>query len=134
MITRYRKTTIRTEQSVLDFFIVCEKFFTFITKMIVDEARKFPLTKFSSKVGQKSIKVSDHNTLILDLNVRWNSNGKLEKRQEIFNFKNSEQFYKFEMQTESNDDLRNCFEDCTDVNKAANKWLKILNNLIRKSF
>ena len=58
----------------------------------------------------------------------------MEKRQEIFNFKNSEQFDRFEMLTESNDDLRNCFDDCTDVNKAATKWLKILNNLIQKSF
>ena len=42
VITRYRKTSTRTEQSVLDFFIVCEKFFTYITSMLVDEARKFP--------------------------------------------------------------------------------------------
>ena len=38
------------------------------------------------------------------------------------------------MLTESDDDLKNCFNDCTDVNKAADKWLKILNNLIKKSF
>ena len=58
----------------------------------------------------------------------------MEKRQEIFNFKNYEHFDRFEMLTESNDDLKNCFDDCTDVNKAAIKWLKIPNNLIRKSF
>ena len=59
VITGYRKTTIRTEKSVLDFFIVCEKFFTFITKMIVDEARQYPLTKFSTKTGRKSVKFSE---------------------------------------------------------------------------
>ena len=36
VITRYGKTSTRTEQSVLDFFIVCEKFFTYITSMAVD--------------------------------------------------------------------------------------------------
>ena len=134
VITRYRKTSVRTEESVLDFFIVCEKFFTFITRMVIDEARQFPLTKFSTKTGQKSIKLSDHNTLILDLNIRWNSNDKMEKRQEIFNFKNSDQFNQFEMLTESNDELRHCFDNCIDLNMSANKWLKILNTVIRKSF
>ena len=134
VITRIRETTIRTEKSVLDFFIVCKKFFTYITKMTVDEARKYPLTKFSSKVGNKSIKMSDHNTLILDLSIRWNSNNEISNRQEIFNFKNEEQFNRFEMLTESDKDLKNCFEDCSDVNKSANKWLKIVNNLIKKSF
>ena len=50
VITRYRKTTVRIEESVLDFFIVCENFLTFVTEMIVDEARRFPLTKFCTKM------------------------------------------------------------------------------------
>ena len=134
VITRYRQTTLRIEESVLDYFIVCEKFFTYVTGMIVDEARRFSLTKFSTKNGRKSVKVSDHNTLILNLNIRWNSSEKINNREEIFNFRNAEQFQRFEMHTESDDDLKNCFNDCTDVNKAADKWLKILNNLIKKSF
>lgn len=134
VITRYRQTTLRTEESVLDYFIVCEKFFTYVTGMIVDEARRFSLTKFCTKNGRKSVKVSDHNTLILNLNIRWNSSEKINNREEIFNFRNTEQFQRFEMLTESDDDLKNCFKDCTDVNKAADKWLKILNNLIKKSF
>ena len=60
-ITRYRKTTKRTEKSILDFFIVCKSFLSLITNMIVDEARKYSLTKFSTKNGQKSVKESDHN-------------------------------------------------------------------------
>ena len=102
--------------------------------MAVDEARRFALTKFSTKTGRKSVKPSDHNTLILELDIRWNSNEKEEKRQEIYNFKNEEQFQRFEMLTESDKDLKNCFKDCTDVNAAANRWLKILNSLIKKSF
>ena len=111
VITRYRKTSMRTEESVLDFFVVCEKFFSFVTSMIVDEERKFALSKFCTKVGRKSLKVSDHNTLILNLNIKWNSKSNLETRQEIFNFKNEENFQTFEMLTESDDDLNNCFDD-----------------------
>ena len=65
VITRIRKTTVRTEESVIDFFIVCEKFLALVTKMIIDEERKFVLTKFSTKNGEKSIEMSDHNLLIL---------------------------------------------------------------------
>ena len=59
---------------------------------------------------------------------------KISNRQEIFDFKNEEQFNRFEMLTERGKDLKNCFEDCSDVNKSANKWLKIVNNLIKKFF
>ena len=103
VITRYRKTSMRTEESVLDFFVVCEKFLSFITSMIVDEERKFALSKFCTKTGRTSLKVSDHNTLILNLNIKWNSKSNLETRQEIFNFKNEENFQTFEMLTESDD-------------------------------
>ena len=74
VITRHRKTTIRTEESVIDFFIVCEQFFSLVTKMIVDEERKYSLTKYCTKNGAKSITVSGgHLLLILELNLKWNS-------------------------------------------------------------
>ena len=47
---------------------------------------------------------------------------------------NEDSLQKFEMLTESNADLEQCFDNCSDLNQAANKWLKILNNLIHKSF
>ena len=134
VITRIRKTTVRTEESVIDFFIVCEKFLALVTKMIIDEERKFVLTKFSTKNGEKSIKLSDHNLLILELDLKWSSLEETDQRQEIFNFKDEENFHKFEMLTESNDDLEKCFDECTDVNKAASKWMKVLNSLIKKCF
>ena len=102
--------------------------------MTIDIDRKFPLTKFSNKIGQKSVKVSDHNTLMLELNIRWNSGDMKEMRQEIFNFNNEENFKRFEMLTESNDDLIQCFDKCDDLNLAANRWLKMVNNMIKKSF
>ena len=102
--------------------------------MIVDEERKYSLTKFCTKKGEKSVKVSDHNLLALELNIKWNSNDEAGPREEIFDYKNEESFQKFEMLTESNADLKQSFDNCSDLNQAANKWLKILNNLIHKSF
>ena len=102
--------------------------------MKVDESRKHALTKYCTKKGVKSVKISDHNLLILELGIHWNSLNIENNRQEMFNFKDIENFHKFEMLTESDDELNNCFDNCTDLNKAANKWLKRLNFLIQKSF
>ena len=52
VITRMRKTSISEEKSVLDYFIVCQKIFTLISRMEVDENRKYALTKYSSRMGR----------------------------------------------------------------------------------
>ena len=45
--------------------------------------------KYSGKNGNKNIKESDHNTLILELNIAWkNCIDDLVERIEIFKFKN----------------------------------------------
>ena len=49
-ITRYRKTINRTEESVLDLFIVCRSFLDLIIKMTIDKERQFSLTKFGTKM------------------------------------------------------------------------------------
>ena len=43
--------------------------------------------------------------------VRWKSLNDVDNRQEIYNFQNVESFQRFEMLTESDDDLKNCFVD-----------------------
>ena len=60
-ITRVRKTTVSEEKSAIDFFIVCQEFFAMISSMEIDEARKYVLTKYSTRLGVQSICESDHN-------------------------------------------------------------------------
>ena len=60
-ITRYRKTAVREESSILDHFIVCEEMFKYIKRMNVDETGIYSLTKYSNTSGTKvSVKESDH--------------------------------------------------------------------------
>ena len=101
--------------------------------MIVDEDKIYSLTKFSTKKGVKSCKKSDHNLLILELNLRWNSSNKA-PQVEIYNFKKSEDFKTFQEITEDNTELLECFEDNDDLNVACSKWLKIFNGIIKKCF
>ena len=67
-ITRFRETINSIEQSVLDHFIVCRDFFKLVRNMIVDEAGKYSLTKYTNKTGNTMVtKESDHRTLILEI-------------------------------------------------------------------
>ena len=136
VITRYRKTVNGVEESVIDFFIVCRRFFDLINSLFIDEKRIFPLTKFSSKNGKKSIKDSDHNTLVLKMNTSWNSAIQdKDDRIEIYNYKNKVDFERFVEETNNNSDLGSCFDDCReDINEACNKWFSILNGIIKKCF
>ena len=60
-ITRQRKTVLRDEKSVLDYFIVCKNFFKLIKKMKVDKEKKFIFCSYSKRQGILNIKESDHN-------------------------------------------------------------------------
>ena len=111
VLTRFRKTVNQVEESVIDFFIVCPRFFKLIMKMKIDEERKFALTKYSTKVGNKKITESDHNLLILQVNVSWDSKEKTNSREIVFNFKNKENFKKYKEATDNNHEIRDCFEN-----------------------
>ena len=101
--------------------------------MTVDDKRIHTLTKFSTKRGVKSIKKSDHNLLILEINLKWSSLAKTQ-RIEIYNYKNEDDFKNFQSNTETNEELLKCFVQFSDLNSACNKWLRVLNQTIRKSF
>ena len=72
VITRHRKTVNGVEESVIDFFIVCRRFYNMINSLVIDEKRIYCLTKYSSKTGErKNVKESDHNMFILNMNISW---------------------------------------------------------------
>ena len=57
---------------VLDFFVVCDKVLPFVTKMIIDEEKKFVLTKYERIKRGKKASDSDHATEIMDINLSIN--------------------------------------------------------------
>ena len=56
LITRRRQTVHKLEESVLDFFLVCEKILPFIKRMIIDEAKKYVLSHYSKVKGKQIIR------------------------------------------------------------------------------
>ena len=136
VITRYRKTISSEERSVLDYFIVCKRFYAMVKNMIIDEERVYSLTKYSGRTGNKSIKESDHNTLILELNISWKTMVRDPvERIEIFNFKEEENFKKFICQSNENNDLNSLFNDeDEDLNISSMKRLNVVNKILSSSF
>ena len=136
VITRKRITVANKEESVLDYYIVCKSFFKLVVKMKIDEERKHSLTKYSTTKGRQSIKESDHNPLILEINVNWNSHfNDRSVRVETFNFADAEAFDRYKNLTETNQELLECFEDeDEDLQTSANRWLKRFENVLQRSF
>ena len=87
-ITRIRELESRTETAVLDFFIVNEKLSPFLKRMVVDENRDFILSNFDQAKKNKRIIESDHNGLILEIDIQFSH--KKPERLEMFNLKNIE--------------------------------------------
>ena len=69
LISRFRKTINDCEKSVIDFFILCRRFFAVVKSLLIDEKRIYHQTKYASKAGIKNQKKSDHNNLIMTVDV-----------------------------------------------------------------
>lgn len=133
VITRYNQTSVRTEQSVLDYLIVCNEFYSLITKMTVDEERIHTLTKYSTKAGNKKIVYSDHNMLICETKVKWNP-VKRKERTEIFNFNSIDGQQKYKKLLNKDTTLTDCFKGGDSFEVKANKWFKEYLKIIKRSF
>ena len=82
---RLRLQTKQTvEESVPDVFVVCDKVMQYVTKMVVDEEKQFVLTNYNQVKGEIVVKGSNHNTLLLHMEIAYTTFKP--KRVEVFNF------------------------------------------------
>ena len=100
--------------------------------MIVDEKKKFGLYNLAQIRKNKRVIESDHNGLILELDIQFGY--KKPERQEVFNFKNSEGQEIFKRGTEINKELVKCFENNLSLEVQSKKWFKAFNSILQKSF
>ena len=135
LITRRRKALDRMEESAIDFYVVCPRFFNLITKMKIDEKRLFSLGSFQRDGSAKFVE-SDHNVMFLEVNLSLQWNLKEENhREEVYNYKNTDDFKKYVEVTEMDTSLIECFErEIGDINDQCNLWLSRFNSIIKKCF
>ena len=128
-ITRERITNKRTEKSVLDFFIVCEKILPFISKMIIDERGENALTRYR---GGKIIKADHHMLkLVLSLTIH-------EKRQdeqvEPFNLRNKLCLKQFKDFTTNTDKFTKCFSSNELFEVQFKRWQRQFQKALHANF
>ena len=131
LITRTRTTVNGVEESIIDFLVVCEELFAYMTEMIVDEDNKYPIESHAKSGNKIKVTKTDHNMLSGKFNLKVIKDVK-ESRREIFKFNDEEGLKKFKELT-SQDTLTNCFNE-EDSCKSSNKWLKELKNIMHRSF
>ena len=132
LITRRRKTVRGTEESILDLFIVCQRILPFVKRMIVDEDQKYVLSNYAKRKGEYIVKKSDHNPVIMELDINYTV--KKPDRIETFNFRNKECQDKFYEITNKNNMLSACFLKDGNFKAQAGKWFKVLNGTFHKAF
>ena len=132
-ITRLRRTKISEEKSVIDYFIVCSKFFELISSLEIDENRKYVLTKYSSRMGVKCLVKSDHNPLVCTLNIKWDKRTKIE-RKEIFKLKDKEGLRMFNEITSNCPKLVQLSKHSSNFSNDAEQWMKKINDIMHLSF
>ena len=100
----------KLEESVIDYFLVCQDFYFFVNSMTIDTDRNYVLTKFTRKNERCYTIESDHNPLIMEINIPWNSKIR-ENRIEIFKLRNKNCQKDFFQNTNNSDILSKCLMD-----------------------
>ena len=132
IITRKRELEKRTEQAILDFYIINEKMRPFVTKMKVDEDKEFSLINMAQHKKNKRLIETDHNALIIDIDL--NIDNDKPKREEIYNLKNKVCQEAFREETDKNNDLLKCFENNKPFKTQCIRWKNTLDDIIKKCF
>ena len=100
--------------------MVCQKVLPHVTKMVIDEERKYILTNYEKARKGGKTSDTDHATEYIDLNL--NIVTEKPKRVEVWNFKNHEAQAKFKMQTSETNDFSSCFEDNLPILGQIKNW------------
>ena len=133
-ITRCRNTKEITEESVIDFVIGCDEMVDMVDSLVIDEERKYVLTKYhKTKKGVKT-QESDHNSLMTQVKATWNTNKNV-KKVEMYNLKDVEGLKKFKDITSKNNFLSEVFDnEEKDIEVKTKQFLKRLGYCLSQSF
>ena len=108
LITRTRSSLGQVQNSIIDFFVVCERVLPHVTKMIIDNNRQYTLTNYKgAKHGKKAVD-SDHMMLCITINL--NITPQKPQRLQLFDFKNKNGQVLFKKLTSETKQFTNCFK------------------------
>ena len=132
VVTRRRFREGRLEESVLDFFVVCHKVLPHVTKMVIDEEKKYVLTNYERAKKGGKVSDTDHATEYMDLDLKTTT--EKPRRVEVWNFKDKEAQKCFKVQTSQTNEFSACFNNKLPVLKQIQNWKHVFKSYCRKSF
>ena len=122
-----------SEESILDFFVVCNLVLPHITKMVVDEDNKFVLTNYKHVKKDGKATNSDHATEYMDVNLK--ILGEKPKRKIMWNFKNTSGQEKFKKLTSETNAFSDCFNNSNlPVLEQIDKWRTVFYLNVKNAF
>ena len=134
LITRSRITKKVKEISIIDFVIGCEEMSQMINSLVIDEEKKYVLTKFTKTKNGMKIQESDHNSLITNINATWHKKRNI-KPIEMYDLKDQEGLKKFKAMTSKDNFLSEVFqEEEKNIEVKTKQFLKRLGFCISQSF
>ena len=122
----------KLEESILDFFVVCDIVMPHIMKMVIDEEGKHVLTNYEQVLHGGKASNSDHATQYVDLDLKIINNKT--KRREVWNLKNKEAQKSFKNSTSNAVDFIRCFSNKLPILKQIENWRNVLKSHIKRSF
>ena len=132
VVTRKRARNGKIEESVLDFFLVCNLVLPFVTHMVIDEERKHVLTNYEHVKRGLKANDTDHATLYMDVDLKAISEKPV--RKEVWNLKNKKSQETFRKLTSETVEFSKCFESKLPIMTQINQWRMVLNRTIQKAF
>ena len=132
LITRSRIRNGQSEESILDFFVICNRILPFLKKMVIDENKKYILTNYEQARKNGKATDSDHFTQYMDLDFQIESIKP--EREEILNFKNKNGQQLFQQMSSESNEFSRCFENDKPLQEQIINWKKVLKSVCNRSF
>ena len=132
LITRRRSRNGIIEESVLDFFIVCDRILPYVKRMVIDEEKAHVLTNYRKVKKAGKATDSDHLTEYMDVALEIIT--EKPKRIEIWNLKNKKCQEMFKAITSNTSEFTNCFQNEFPLEKQIENWKSTLKKHIGLAF
>jgi hypothetical protein len=133
-VTRKRTTRNRTETSAIDVVMWSSDLNKHIVSVHIDEDRQHVLSKIHNTKKGAKIKESDHNTIITEFDCKV-SEHIVEKKVEVYDFKDKESQAKFKAYTSGTNMLSSIFDNHNDdINILTDRLVKKINGSIAINF
>ena len=131
-ITRRRIVNEHEEESCIDFVMTSPDLSKYLSKATIDSQQLYALTKYTTTKGMPSVKRSDHYTIIVKFDLKWQEDRP--PREEVFKLRDLEGLQKFSEITTNSNSLLNCVQQHGHLDEVCERCYKEFHKLMHQCF